>query len=401
MQYYAARWVLPIAGPPLKDGWVAVERDRIVATGKGRPAADLVDLGQVAILPAVVNAHTHLELSWLRGQVPPATAFVGWVRDLLRLRGADGADVGKIRRAIDNAIAEAHAAGTILIGDIANTWATVDPLISSSLHAVIFKELLKFNPDDPVRFVAEARDEIRALPDHARVRVTLAAHAPYSVAPLVFRALKADLDCDPFAPSSVHLGESAEEIEFLQSGEGPWKDLLYELGAWNPSWAPPRCGPVQYLDEAGFLGPRLIVVHGVRFTRDDLDRLAARRVTVVTCPRSNRHTGAGDPPVHDFYASGVRVAIGTDSLASAPDLNVFAEVAALRRLAPCVPASALLESATIEGSRALGFEDDFGTIEPGKRSSLIAVPITDTVEDVEEYLVSGIEPEQIRWVHES
>jgi cytosine/adenosine deaminase-related metal-dependent hydrolase len=139
-------------------------------------------------------------------------------------------------------------------------------------------------------------------------------------------------------------------------------------------------------------------VHGVQMTMADLARLAARGATLVTCPRSNGHTGAGAPPIEDFYESGVHVAVGTDSLASAPDLNVFGELATLRALAPAVPASALLDSATRQGARALGFDAEYGTIEPGKRARLLAVDIPPGTVDVEEYLVGGIQPEQIRWI---
>jgi cytosine/adenosine deaminase-related metal-dependent hydrolase len=120
----------------------------------------------------------------------------------------------------------------------------------------------------------------------------------------------------------------------------------------------------------------------------------------VTCPRSNQWTGAGVPPIDEFYASGVRVAIGTDSLASVPDLNPFAELSAVRRLAPHVPAAMLLSSATRHGAAALGFAADYGTIEPGKLADLIAVRLPDRVDDVEEYLVGGIEPDQVSWLPE-
>ena len=106
------------------------------------------------------------------------------------------------------------------------------------------------------------------------------------------------------------------------------------LGAWNPSWEVPACGPVEYLDRLGMVNRDLIAVHGVQFTDADLSRLAAAGATLVTCPRSNRWTGAGTPPVDRFYASGVRVAVGTDSLASVDDLNLFAELAEIRRLRP-------------------------------------------------------------------
>src|SRR5438876_903875 len=154
MVRYHAAWILPMSDPPVRDGWVAVDRDRVVAYGSDdrRAAAQVdrdVDLGQVAVLPGLVNAHTHLELSFLRGRV--------------------------------------------------------------------------------------------------------AAHAPYSVAPLVLREIRRALDRDPFATCSVHLAESAEEVEFIRSGGGPWRDLLEELGVWDAAWTAPGVTPVQYLADCGFL----------------------------------------------------------------------------------------------------------------------------------------------------
>jgi cytosine/adenosine deaminase-related metal-dependent hydrolase len=218
------------------------------------------------------------------------------------------------------------------------------------------------------------------------------------VAPLVFRAIREVVGRDPFAPCSVHLAESVEEVEFIRSGEGPWRQLLEEVGAWDPAWVPPGGSPVKFLDDTGFLDGRVLAVHGVQMTADDLRRLAEREVTLVTCPRSNGHTGAGAPPIEDFYRSGVRVAVGTDSLASAPDLNIFAEVATMRALAPHVPAAALLESATRHGAHALGFDADYGTIEAGRVARLLLVDTPPATADVEEYLVSGIQPEQLRWL---
>ena len=198
--------------------------------------------------------------------------------------------------------------------------------------------------------------------------------------------------------TSVHLGESPEEIEFIKRGTGPWRALLEELGVWTDEWEPPGTSPVEYLEQLGFLDRRVLAVHGVQFDGDDLDRLRARNMTIVSCPRSNQHVGVGAPPLEAFYAMDVNVAFGTDSLGSVPDLNLFSELAEARRLAPRVPARALLESATRQGAAALGFEEEFGTIEPGKRAQLIAVRTPAGVDDVEEYLVGGIEPSAIRWL---
>jgi cytosine/adenosine deaminase-related metal-dependent hydrolase len=394
--------VLPIAAPPIRDGWVAVDLGRIVAVGRGGASgseASDEDLGRVAILPGLVNAHTHLELSYLRDQVPPAPEFVMWIRRVMAARrDRPDARSPEILNAIGAAIAESVSCGTAVVGDITNTLVTFDPLARSDLAGVVFYELIRFNASDPRAFVEQAARQLDTLMPTDRVRSSLAAHAPYSVAPLVLRAIRDAVDRHPDLPCSVHVSESAEEVEFIRSAGGPWRTLLEEIGSWDPSFVAPGGTPVRYLDEHGFLDARVLAVHGVQMTSDDLQRLAARGATLVACPRSNGHTGAGAPPLEDFYASGVRVAVGTDSLASAPDLSVFAELATMRALAPSVPAAALLESATRSGAQALGFEADYGTIERGRRARLLAVSLPDDLDDVEEYLVSGIDPAQIRWI---
>jgi 5-methylthioadenosine/S-adenosylhomocysteine deaminase len=155
---------------------------------------------------------------------------------------------------------------------------------------------------------------------------------------------------------------------------------------------------VQYIERLGLLNEHLIAVHGVQFTDDELRRLASSGATVVACPRSNRWTGAGVPPISRFYASGVRVTIGSDSLASVADLNLFSEMAEVRRLAPEVPPRQILRSATLDGALALGFGRDLGSISAGKRAELLAIRVPAGVEDVEEYLVGGIQPADIEWL---
>jgi cytosine/adenosine deaminase-related metal-dependent hydrolase len=399
--HYHAAWIVPIAEPPLRDGWVAVDRGRVVAVSKRAPAdgAPQVDLGDTAMLPGLVNAHTHLELSYLRDEVPPASQFVNWIRGVIaaRRRQPDPKS-SEVLTAIDGAISEALACGTAIVGDTSNTLVTFDPLASSALAAVVFYELIRFDTSDARSFVEDAARALESLPPAERVRASLAAHAPYSVAPLVFRAIRQAIDHNPFLPCSVHVSESAEEMEFIRTGGGPWRAVLEELGSWDPHWVPPGGTPVQFLDDSGFLDGRVLAVHGVQMDTADLKCLAARGTTLVTCPRSNGHTGAGAPPLERFYESGVRVAVGTDSLASAPDLSVFAELATMHVLAPSVPARTLLDSATRQGSRALGFGADYGTIEAGKLARLLAVTVPAGTDDVEEYLVNGISPEQIRWI---
>jgi aminodeoxyfutalosine deaminase len=399
MSSYAAEWVLPMTGEPMQRASLSVENGRIIAVDDTIPAG-ATDLGHVALMPALVNAHTHLELSYLRGVVPQTEKFLDWIRTIMTARReySDPADP-RILDAARAAIAAAKASGTGVLGDISNTLATASLLRDASVSAQMFYELLGFNASDPESMTRDARakaDAAASIEDD--LRVSLAPHAPYSVSPALFAAIRADVDAHPGRVTSVHLCESPEEVEFIRRGTGPWRVLLEELGVWTDTWQAPGTSPVEYLERLGFLDRRVIAVHGVQFDGDDLDRLRARDMTIVSCPRSNQYVGVGPPPLEAFYAMNVKVALGTDSLASVPDLNMFAELAEARRLAPRVPARALLESATRRGAEAIGFADDYGTLEAGKRAQLITVRIPLGVSDVEEYLVSGIEPSSVAWL---
>jgi aminodeoxyfutalosine deaminase len=402
---FRAQYVVPIASPPIRDGWVSLRNGRVAAFGAGRAPsgtrrgdagrAKERDLGRVAILPGLINAHTHLELSRLWGKVRPADSLPSWVDQLLALRGSADRDDPV---AIEQAITSMEEAGTAAVGDVSNTLASVGPLVHSRLHAVVFRELVGFRARDAEGLFETARGALSAWPPHARIRIQLAAHAPYSTSPQLIQAVaRAAIGAGDV--TSIHLGESAEEVRFLAAGDGPWRTLLERLGVWDPAWRTPACGPVEYLERLGVLGRRLLVVHGVHLSDHGLSVLAREGVTLVTCPRSNRWVGAGDPPVARFYASGVRVAIGTDSLASATDLNMFAELAALHHLAPELPPSILLESATRTGAEALGL-DNLGVIRPGALARLIAVDLPAGVRDVETYLVEGIDAAQVSWLDE-
>ena len=405
MQLFRASWILPVIGPPIRDGWVAVEGNRISGVGEapdypgaGRDAVQRVDFGDAVIMPALVNAHTHLELSWLRGRIGPASTFLGWVSGMMRerLQSADGRNEAFVRASMAAALEEMKGSGTGLVGDISNSLTHLDVLDASGLEGVVFHELIKFRATDAEAFVDESCRRIEASGAGHRWRLALAPHAPYSVAPSVYRALAAARGRLREARMSVHVAESPEEVEFIGRGSGGWQDLLKRLGAWDPDWRAPRCSPIEYLDRIGFWDERTLAVHAVQAGESDLAILASRGVTLVTCPLSNAWVGAGAPPVEAFSRSGARVAIGTDSLTSVEDLNLFRELAALHRIAPAVRPADLLRSATLAGAEALGFGGTHGAIQRGRRASLIAVAVPPGTTDVEQYLVSGIEPGKVR-----
>jgi len=417
-----AAWMLPIVSPPVRDGWVLVHRGRIVALGgpndpvphvaarlgtegprtegprtEGLRTRDPRDSGTdcCVILPGLVNAHTHLELAWMAGLVPPSDSMGRWIRALMALRRKEPPPDDVQRQAAAAAVSDARACGTAALGDIGNTLLAADALADADMPSVLFHELIGFGPGDAR---ARAREGARRVMQAVRlpVRPGLAPHAPYSVSPDLFRAVADEAGAHRL-PSSVHLAESREEVDFLMTGGGEISETLKQLGAWNDAWSPPGLDPVEYLDRIGVLRPGLLVVHGTQLSSHAAARLADRGCVIVSCPRSNRWVGAGDPPLDAFYASGAPVTFGTDSLASAPDLDLFGELAAARALSS-VPAAMLLESATRRGAEALGFGQELGTIEPGKRADLIAVSIPADVQNVEEYLLTGIPPTDLRWL---
>jgi aminodeoxyfutalosine deaminase len=391
-----ARWILPIDRPPIENGWIRLEGGIIQAVGSGTPRdPGVTDLGDAVVLPGLINAHTHLELSWMAGRVPPAPSMGAWIRGLVTLRREASPSDDAQRAAATAALAEARVQGTRAFGDISNTLLTAQVLADTHTPAVLFHELFGFGLHDADRHATEGAERV-VTTVRPPVRAGLASHAPYSVSPDLFRAVTREAATRGL-PSSVHLAESPEEVEFLKTGRGEIAETLKSLGVWNEAWLAPKVDPVAYLEGLGVLQPGLLIVHATQLGSAALARLAERGCVIVSCPRSNRWVGAGDPPLDAFYASGALVAFGTDSLASAPDLNMFAELAAARAVS-AAPARKLLESATRGGAMALGLGDRFGTIEPGKRADLIAVRIPANVPDVEEYLVSGIQPSDVRWL---
>jgi len=394
MTAYRAAWICPIDQPPIRGGIVHVDGGRITGIGdQGSGVGDrrVVDLGHVVLMPGLINAHIHLELSWLRGRVPPAGKFTDWVKPLFAIRrGVERADDPAVLEPLRGAIRELQASGTVAVGDISNSLASPPLMQAAGLDGIVFHELLGFNERDGALV-----ERTRAARAGAAGRVSLAPHAPYSTSPELFQAIRAEVGASACPIMSVHLGESPEETELLAAATGPWRGMLEFIGVWRDDWVVPGCGPVEYLDRLGVIDARTLVVHGVQFDDHALARLAARGATLVTCPRSNQWVGVGLPPIQRFYDSGVPVAIGTDSLASVEDLNLFSELKTMHWIAPAVPAGKLLESATLVGARALGLDRELGSLTPGKRAEILAIELPGPVDDIEEHLVSGVDPNRI------
>ena len=182
-------------------------------------------------------------------------------------------------------------------------------------------------------------------------------------------------------PLSIHVAESQAEVALLADGSGPFPDLLRARGLWDDDWTSPGLTPVEHLDRLGVLTPHTVAVHCVHLTHRDFSKLQTRRVQVVTCPRSNSWLGVGRAPIPQLLGQGIPVALGTDSLASSPDLDLFAEMAALRREHGELSPAAVLRMATLNGAAALGLANQLGSIERGKLARLLVVPLSADEDD--------------------
>jgi cytosine/adenosine deaminase-related metal-dependent hydrolase len=388
VELMTAGWVVPVSGPPLRHGVVAVAEGRIVWAGGGddgaAPQGPVRDLGPGVLMPGLVNAHCHLELCHLAGRLEDARGFVPWVEALVAARAEAPPEV--VEAATAEGVGALVASGTVAVGDVSNGLAHLPMLGRSGLAAaVVFYELLAWDPakaEAVLQFAeARAREVSEDLPGHVQVR--LAAHAPHSVSAPLLRALARS-----GGPASIHLAESLAESAFLAGGDGEWAGFLERRGLGHVAFSPPGLSPVSYVDGLLVLHPGLVAAHCVQVDEADIQTLAQRGVAVAVCPRSNRRLGVGLPPVPAMLAAGVALAVGTDSLASAGSLDLMEDLALLHRELPDLDPAHLVRMATLGGARALGLTD-LGTIEPGKRAALAYAPADEAPIDPLEFLVSG------------
>jgi cytosine/adenosine deaminase-related metal-dependent hydrolase len=346
----------------LESGTISIEAGRIIAVEPRGARTPDQDLGNVAIIPGLVNAHTHLDLSGLRGKVPPTPDFIGWLKSILAHRRAQTpeqvlADAGR-------GLEESLRFGTTLLGDISADGVTWPLLSQAPCWSVLFRELLGLPDSRAIGARREAERWLQAYPGSERCRIGLSPHAPYSVHQELIRASGA-----AGIPQTIHLAETRTELELLENHSGPFVDFLRDLGVWeesglapSPEWVVAHVArsPLALLAHGNYLSPETPI---------------PANTSVVYCPRTHAAFGHSAHPFRDFLARGVRVALGTDSLASNPDLDVLAEARFIHDRYPDFPGDQLLRLVTLSGAEALGRDRETGSLEPGKWADLVAVPL--------------------------
>ena len=369
----------------LDDACLLIRAGRVESVGPWKsarlPAGTVVrDLGDVCLMPPVVNAHTHLQLSWLAGRTLWGRGFGVWLGSLIPqvVAPVNREEARRRRDVVASACATLAEAGTRWVGDVGGSApgalaAVREDGARAGLAVRHFCEWFGFTPplvDGERPWPPRCRAEIAADPELAATSAP-GGHALYSTAPEILRAAR-EWCARHGRVFSFHLAESPEETELLTRGTGPLR-ACYEGAVLPGGWRPPGERPLAYAMGLGLLGPGVLAVHGVQLNADEIAALAASGAALCLCPRSNENLGVGVAPVRQLLESGVLLCLGTDGLSSNGDLDVRNEALWLRERFD-LPGRALVRMLTVNGAAALGFPAGTATLAPGQPPAFAVLP---------------------------
>jgi len=355
----------PVTAPPIEDGAVLIRGGEIAAFGPNASVPSPEGIEQLsfpsdALVPGLVNCHTHLELTDLAGQVQEPD-FAAWIRQIRTLK--DGMMPEQFCRAAEQGLRLSWASGVTCVAETGSTGAAFEALHALGGRGVYYQEV--FGPDPTIRdaSLAELKRAISRLGPRATedVRLGVSPHAPYTVSAPLYRAV-AEFARTEGLPLAVHIAESPAETDFVRDGTGPFADALRARGI---PIEPHGVTPVEYLAQLGVLQRDLLCIHCVQVNDRDIDLLKHSGATVAHCPRSNTAHAHGRAPLAKFRAGGIPVGLGTDSIVSTGDLDLGREAAAAG-----LSGEAALQMLTLAGARALGLDSKIGSIEVGKQADL-------------------------------
>ncbi|MGI9112092.1 MAG: amidohydrolase family protein [Gaiellaceae bacterium] len=366
----AADWVLPVEGAPIENGAVAIENGRIVAVGAATEFGPGERFAGAAIVPGFINAHTHLEYAVYAG-FGDGQSFAPWLAiHIERKARIDRAEMETIARL---GAAECLASGVTTVGDAAFAGASAHACAALGMRAIVYLEVFGADPAEALRQYDEKLEYVRPVLSEL-VRAGISPHAPYSCSTEVYAAC-----LELGVPLMTHFNESQDELDWLERGEGPMRpvaDFLID---------PDGQTGIRRLAAAGLLRSDIVAAHCVKLAADELALLARHDVAVVHCPRSNALLGCGLAPLAELRAAGLRVGVGTDGVSSVPSHDYFEElravIAAARarsERADALSPTEALELATLGGARALGLDDEIGSLVVGKRADLAVIGLADS-----------------------
>lgn len=365
-----ARWLFPGDSPPVPQAVLSLDGDRIdsITTGSSISA---IDLGDVALVPGLLNAHTHLEFSNLSLPLEPRRHFAEWIQTVIENRRSRTPEIAST---ITQGLQESHSCSVAALAETATSNWILETPPEEFPRVLAFREILGLRPEGVARQLEIAQsflDQAEQLGPH---KPGISPHAPYSLHPDLFHGL-CDLAQVRQVPLSMHLAESPAELELLQQGTGPLVDLFTRMGIWQPGVIPLGTRPLHYL-KGLVRAPRVLVVHGNLLDDEEIRFIASQpHFFVVYCPRTHQAMQSSRHPWRELLRRGIKVVLGTDSRASNPDLSLWNELQFLQKQAADLPASTLLKLATSRAAQALGW-NDLGRLAAGCRAQVGLVPLS-------------------------
>ena len=387
-----AHVVLPISRPPIRNGAVWISRGRISSVGSwrdlcGSAKGEVVDLGDVVLLPGLINAHSHLDYTHMAGQFPPPKVFSDWLKLITSTKA--GWSLADYSASWRDGAQMLLRTGTTTVADIEAVPQLLPEIWKSTpLRLLSFLEMIGITSRRPPTLVLqEALDKVATF-GRQRGRVGLSPHAPYSTVPELLRRCAGATRRQRML-ICTHVAESRLEFEMFTRAKGEMFDWLQRSGRDMSD-----CGlssPVEHLQQCGLLRPNLLAVHVNYLKKTDAALLAKHGASVVHCPRSHLYFHHDSLGLRRLKKAGVNLCLGTDSLASVcqtrrqkVELNMFEEMRTLAELEPSFSPRQILRLATVNGARALRLQAQIGQIAPGANADMIAVPLTQGSQDPHE-----------------
>ena len=385
-----ARTVLPISHPPIADGFVCIRGSRITEVGEWAGLVDRQganDLGEVILMPGLINAHCHLEYSNFVGAIPEPSSFTDWIRAMVVLKHEldDAAHCQSWLRGARQSLRH----GVTTLGNIETRRDLLPQLWAQTpLRMISYLELIVLRAkSDSRREVKEANDWACAY-SPPRGCVGLSPHAPYTTKPDLLEACSKLID----VPLAMHLAESADEDEMFRQGSG----ALYEMMA-SAGRDMSDCGkhsPLAHAAYFGMLSERLLVIHGNYLNDADIQVLADSGASLVHCPRSHQYFNHAAFRFDDLESAGVKICLGTDSLASIREkegeLELFSEMRLFRELHPDVPEGNILQMVATKSAAALGMKGIVGEIAADAFADLTVIPFGGSQGDAESAVIDHV-----------